>query len=62
MIGRQALVDSLMTHLPRQRFITLVGPGGIGKTTVALRVAEQLIGRYRDGFACWTWRRSTIRR
>lgn len=49
MIGRQALVDSLMTHLPRQRFITLVGPGGIGKTTVALRVAEQLIGRYRDG-------------
>jgi len=49
MIGRLALVDSLVTHLPHQRFITLVGPGGIGKTTVALRVAEQLIGRYRDG-------------
>ena len=49
MIGRQTLVDSLMTQLPRQRCITLVGPGGIGKTTVALRVAEQLIGRYRDG-------------
>jgi len=49
MIGRQALVDSLMTHMPRQRCITLVGPGGIGKTTVALRVAEQLIERYRDG-------------
>jgi len=49
MIGRQTLVDSLVTQLPRQRFITLVGPGGIGKTTVALRVAEQLIGRYRDG-------------
>jgi predicted ATPase len=26
-----------------------VGPGGIGKTTVALCVAEQLIGHYRDG-------------
>lgn len=49
LIGRQVLVDNLMTQLPRQRFITLVGPGGIGKTTVALRVAEQLIGRYRDG-------------
>ncbi|MNU93551.1 putative HTH-type transcriptional regulator [compost metagenome] len=49
LIGRQALVDNLVTQLPRQRFITLVGPGGIGKTTVALRVAEQLIGRYRDG-------------
>lgn len=49
MIGRQTLVDSLVAQLPRQRFITLVGPGGIGKTTVALRVAEQLIGRYRDG-------------
>jgi len=49
MIGRQSLVDSLMVQLSRQRFITLVGPGGIGKTTVALRVAEQLIGRYRDG-------------
>ncbi|RON56249.1 ATP-binding protein [Pseudomonas frederiksbergensis] len=49
MIGRQHLVDSVVTHLARQRFITLVGPGGIGKTTVALRVAEQLIGHYRDG-------------
>jgi predicted ATPase/DNA-binding winged helix-turn-helix (wHTH) protein len=49
LIGRQPLVDSVVTHLARQRFITLVGPGGIGKTTVALRVAEQLIGHYRDG-------------
>ncbi|MNO59171.1 putative HTH-type transcriptional regulator [compost metagenome] len=49
LIGRQVLVDNLVAQLPRQRFITLVGPGGIGKTTVALRVAEQLIGRYRDG-------------
>ncbi len=49
MIGRRTLVDNLMEQLPRQRFITLVGPGGIGKTTVALRVAEKMIGRYRDG-------------
>ncbi|MEZ1314504.1 winged helix-turn-helix domain-containing protein [Pseudomonas fluorescens] len=49
LIGRQSLVDNLVMQLPRQRFITLLGPGGIGKTTVALRVAEQLIGHYRDG-------------
>ncbi|WDU64639.1 winged helix-turn-helix domain-containing protein [Pseudomonas poae] len=49
MIGRQALIDSLVQLLPEQRFITLTGAGGIGKTTVALRVAELLIGHYRDG-------------
>ncbi|NMZ49341.1 ATP-binding protein [Pseudomonas poae] len=49
MIGRQALIDTLVQQLPRQRFITLTGAGGIGKTTVALRVAELLIGHYRDG-------------
>ncbi|MDQ3204517.1 MAG: helix-turn-helix transcriptional regulator, partial [Pseudomonadota bacterium] len=49
MIGREGMIDSLVVQLSRQRFITLVGPGGIGKTTVALRVAEQLIGHYRDG-------------
>ncbi|WP_460150677.1 ATP-binding protein [Pseudomonas sp. S3_A03] len=49
MIGRQALIDSLVQQLPAQRFITLTGAGGIGKTTVALRVAELLIGNYRDG-------------
>ncbi|MDU9028740.1 ATP-binding protein [Pseudomonas mediterranea] len=49
MIGRQAVVENLVDHLPRKRFITLVGTGGIGKTTVALRVAERLIDHYRDG-------------
>ncbi|WP_053128242.1 winged helix-turn-helix domain-containing protein [Pseudomonas sp. MIACH] len=49
MLGRQALIDSLVQHLPEQRFITLTGAGGIGKTTVALRVAELLIGHYPDG-------------
>lgn len=49
MIGRQPLVDALVRTLHSQRLITLTGPGGIGKTSVALRVAEQLIGHYRDG-------------
>lgn len=49
LIGRQVLVNQLLGQLTRQRLLTLAGPGGIGKTTVALRVAEQLLGQYRDG-------------
>lgn len=49
LIGRQELVERLLAELPHKRCITLTGNGGIGKTTVALRVAELLIGRYRDG-------------
>ncbi|SHM98142.1 Predicted ATPase [Pseudomonas asturiensis] len=49
LLGREALVDRVVGQLQQHRFISLVGPGGVGKTTLALRVAEQLIGRYRDG-------------
>ncbi|MFD2641594.1 ATP-binding protein [Pseudomonas japonica] len=49
LIGRQVLVNQLLGQLTRQRLLTLAGPGGIGKTTVALRVAEQLLGQYHDG-------------
>ncbi|RMO05192.1 putative ATPase [Pseudomonas cichorii] len=48
-LGRDALVTRLASQLQQHRFLSLTGPGGIGKTTVALRVAEQLIGQYRDG-------------
>ncbi|WP_419709744.1 ATP-binding protein [Pseudomonas sp. NFX224] len=47
--GRDALVGSLVRQLPMRRFMTLVGPCGIGKTTVALRVGELLLQHYRDG-------------
>ncbi|VVP90873.1 hypothetical protein PS918_03221 [Pseudomonas fluorescens] len=48
-IGRDAVVGNLVRLLPVRRFMTLVGPCGIGKTTVALRVAELLLQHYRDG-------------
>jgi predicted ATPase/DNA-binding winged helix-turn-helix (wHTH) protein len=48
MIGRDVVVERLIAQLPRRRFVTLVGPGGIGKTTVALAVAERMIGSYQD--------------
>jgi non-specific serine/threonine protein kinase len=37
--------------LDRARLITVTGPGGIGKTRVALRAAAHAAGNYRDG-AC----------
>jgi predicted ATPase len=35
MIGREAVVGDLERMIATERFVTLVGPGGIGKTTVA---------------------------
>ena len=35
--------------MPLQRFLTIVGPGGVAKTSVALAVAEALFAAYDDG-------------
>jgi predicted ATPase/DNA-binding winged helix-turn-helix (wHTH) protein len=48
-IDRADSVAALTAELPNQRFITIVGPGGIGKTTVALAVARGLVDRYQYG-------------
>src|SRR3954454_1020974 len=49
MIGRDETVAALVSRLSRQRSVTIVGPGGIGKTTVALAVAERIIADYEHG-------------
>ena len=49
MIGREDITRTLLTMLPRRRFITIVGPARIGKTTVALAVASRLLATYGDG-------------
>ena len=49
MLGRDDVVSSLLARLPQGRFITLVGPGGIGKTTVALAAVDRLAASYQDG-------------
>jgi predicted ATPase/DNA-binding winged helix-turn-helix (wHTH) protein len=46
MVGRDDTVRSLAEQLQRWRFVSIVGPGGVGKTTVAISVAHALI----DGF------------
>lgn len=49
LIGRAATVGEIVKHQQDGRLITIAGPGGIGKTRVALRVAEELIDAYQDG-------------
>jgi predicted ATPase/DNA-binding winged helix-turn-helix (wHTH) protein len=48
-VGRDDAITTLTTELARRRLLTIVGPGGIGKTTVAIAVAETLSASYRDG-------------
>ena len=49
MIGRDEAVAALVSRLSRERLLTIVGPGGIGKTTVALAVAERMVADYENG-------------
>src|SRR3954454_12337844 len=42
-IGREEAMAAIISRVSRQRLVTVVGPGGIGKTTVALAVAERMI-------------------
>ena len=43
MVGRAADVLMLSTRLTATRFVTIVGAGGVGKTTVAITVGHHLI-------------------
>jgi predicted ATPase/DNA-binding winged helix-turn-helix (wHTH) protein len=40
MIGRETVVSEVSDKLRNERFVTLLGPGGIGKTTIALAVGR----------------------
>ena len=40
MIGRKTVVSEVSDKLRNERFVTLLGPGGIGKTTIALAVGR----------------------
>jgi predicted ATPase len=51
MIGRDAVVDDLARTIATERLVTLAGPGGIGKTTVALALARRLAIDFAGGVA-----------
>jgi predicted ATPase/DNA-binding winged helix-turn-helix (wHTH) protein len=44
MLGREEIAATLVTQLSHRRLVTVVGPGGVGKTTVTLAVADRMIG------------------
>jgi predicted ATPase/class 3 adenylate cyclase len=48
-VGREREVDEVMNLLRAHRLVTLTGSGGAGKTRLALRVAEELLGDFPDG-------------
>src|SRR5271170_6289920 len=48
MVGRDDTVRSLAQQLQMWRFVSIVGPGGVGKTTVAISVAHTLVDGFHD--------------
>jgi len=49
LFGRSEDICQLAKRLLRQRLLTLVGPGGIGKTALAVNVVEGLLPAYEHG-------------
>jgi predicted ATPase len=49
LIGRRDELARLAAVLTESRLVTIVGPGGVGKTRVALAAAAQAATSYRDG-------------
>jgi predicted ATPase/DNA-binding winged helix-turn-helix (wHTH) protein len=46
MVGRDNAVRELTTQLKKQRFVSIVGAGGIGKTTIALTLAHRMLAEF----------------
>jgi len=49
LIGRQSDIKRLAGLLAEKNLVTLVGPGGVGKTTIAVTVAHRLQETFPDG-------------
>src|ERR1700691_1758159 len=48
MVGRDDTVRALAQQLQAWRFVSIVGPAGVGKTTVAISVAHTMINGFHD--------------
>jgi len=48
-VGRDREISELVTLLRENRLVTIVGPGGVGKTRLGYRLAGELTGNFADG-------------
>jgi predicted ATPase/DNA-binding winged helix-turn-helix (wHTH) protein len=49
LIGRDEIISRISSQLTHHRLMTLVGPGGIGKTRLAVATADRLANSYEHG-------------
>jgi predicted ATPase/Flp pilus assembly protein TadD/transcriptional regulator with XRE-family HTH domain len=48
-VGRKTELQQIKTLLRKTRLLTIAGPGGIGKTRLALQAGQELLNEFRDG-------------
>jgi predicted ATPase/class 3 adenylate cyclase len=48
-VGREKELTDIQKLLPNTHILTLIGPGGTGKTRLSIQVASALLDRYPDG-------------
>ena len=48
-VGRERELADAVARIPQCRLLTLTGPGGIGKTRLALQAAADVMGSFEDG-------------
>jgi predicted ATPase/DNA-binding XRE family transcriptional regulator len=49
LVGREREISEVLEILPETRLLTLTGPGGVGKTRLAIRVARDAAASFPDG-------------
>ncbi len=48
-VGRDAEMGELRTLITQKRLVTLCGPGGIGKTRLAIQLGAEMLDEFKDG-------------